>query len=51
MSRAKELLPTDNNNLSQANKQFLKSTLDQFDKEGESWSQSGGITKDQRKKL
>ena len=31
---AKECLPTDNNNLSAANKSFLKETLDKFDKEG-----------------
>jgi hypothetical protein len=34
MARAKETLPTDNNNLSESNKSFLKDTLDQFDREG-----------------
>ena len=34
IERAKECLPTDNNNLSQNNKNFLKDTLANFDKEG-----------------
>ena len=51
MERAKECLPTDNNNLSSANKNFLKENLDKFDKEGESWRQNGCITKEQREKL
>ena len=51
MERAKECLPNDNNNLSQANKDFMKKTLSQFDKEGEVWRQNGGITEEQRKKL
>lgn len=51
MERAKECLPTDNNNLSQGNKDFLKETLGKFEKEGESWRQNGCISKDQRAKL
>ncbi len=44
MARAKEILATDNNNLSESNKSFLKETLDQFDKEGEIWRQNGFVT-------
>ena len=51
MERAKECLPTDNNNLNEANKKFLKETLANFDKEGESWRQNGCITPQQRAKL
>ncbi len=51
MERAKECLPTDNNNLSASNKTFLKENLDNFDKEGESWRQNGCITPEQRNKL
>jgi hypothetical protein len=32
MARAKEIFATDNNNLSESNKTFLKETLEQFDK-------------------
>ncbi len=44
MERAKECLPTDNNNLSAGNKTFMNETLEKFDKEGESWRQNGCIT-------
>ena len=37
LETAKECLPTDNNNLSKGNKDFLKETLSKFDKEGETW--------------
>jgi cytochrome c-type biogenesis protein CcmH/NrfG len=33
-ARAKELLPTDNNGLNEANKAFLKEHLNKFDQEG-----------------
>jgi hypothetical protein len=42
-ARAKELLPTDNNDLSKENKIFLKENLDKFDIEGEKWRKSGYI--------
>lgn len=48
MARAKEILPTDNNNLSESNKAFLKETLEQFDKEGEIWRQNGIVTEELR---
>jgi len=44
MARSKEMLATDNNNLSASNKTFLKETLDKFDKEGEQWRQNGIVT-------
>lgn len=43
-ARAKEILPTDNNNLSEANKNFLRENLDLFDKEGEKWRKTGSIS-------
>jgi len=51
LERAKECLPTDNNNLNQGNKDFRKTTLSNFDKEGETWRQNGCITPEQKKKL
>ena len=30
--KAKQILPTDNNNLSEGNKAFLKSSIEKFDK-------------------
>ncbi len=42
-ARAKELLPTDNNDLSKENQIFLKENLDKFDIEGERWRKSGSI--------
>lgn len=51
LERAKECLPTDNNNLNQGNKDFLKDTLANFDREGEAWRQNGCITEEQKKKL
>ncbi len=46
--RAKELLPTDNNNLSQGNKDFLKKNLDNFEKEGDKWLKTGSIDAEQK---
>ena len=42
-SRAKELLPTDNNGLSEDNKNFLRENLAKLDKEGEIWRKTGSI--------
>jgi tetratricopeptide (TPR) repeat protein len=49
--RAKELLPTDNNNLSEDNKGFLKENLEKFDKEGEKWRKTGSIDAKQKEDL
>jgi hypothetical protein len=43
LSRAKDLLPTDNNGLSEANKNFLKENIAKFDIEGEKWRKTGSI--------
>lgn len=51
LAMAKEILPTDNNNLSAGNKTFLKETLDQFDKEGEMWRRTGSIGLKQKEQL
>ena len=50
-ARAKELLPSDNNDLSSANKIFLKEHLEKFDIEGEKWRKSGSINEQQKEKL
>ena len=49
--RAKDLLPTDNNNLSEANKTFLRTNLENFDKEGEKWRKTGSINSEQKEAL
>ena len=51
LARAKEILPTDNNNLSEGNKLFLKENLDLFDKEGEKWRKTGSIDPAQKENL
>ena len=50
-ARAKEMLPTDNNNLSDSNKKFLRENLEKFDKEGEKWRKTGSISNDQQEAL
>lgn len=51
LAMAKEILPTDNNNLSAGNKTFLKDTLEKFDKEGEMWRRTGSIGLKQKEQL
>ena len=41
--KAKEILPTDNNNLSEGNKTFLQSNIEKFDKQGDKWRKTGSI--------
>jgi ribosomal protein L32E len=49
--RAKELLPTDNNDLNEGNKVFLRINLEKFDKEGEKWRKTGSIDAKQKEEL
>jgi tetratricopeptide (TPR) repeat protein len=49
--RAKELLPTDNNGLTEGNKGFLKESLEKFDKEGEKWRKTGSIDTEEKETL
>jgi tetratricopeptide (TPR) repeat protein len=49
--RAKDLLPTDNNNLSESNKAFLRENLEKFDREGDKWRKTGSINLEQKEAL
>jgi hypothetical protein len=42
-AKAKEILPTDNNGLSQGNRAFLNENISKFDKEGDNWRKTGSI--------
>lgn len=44
-TRAKQILPTDNNNLSESNKAFLRQNLALFEAEGQKWRKTGSINK------
>ena len=50
-ARAKEMLPTDNNNLSESNKAFLRENLELFDKEHEQRRKTGPISQEHQAAL